>query len=105
MIADLADEVRQKKREGDRGRNPIPLRCKFATMMGEDPSHRTANPNKSVECLFSSPRPASTPKHSQSREFPVRTICAGTRMQRVQNSGLKVWVDGTVQAAWGQELL
>jgi len=46
---------------------------------------------------------ANTLKHSQSREFPVRTICAGTRMQRVQNSGLNLWVDGTVKGAWGQE--
>ena len=52
----------------------------------------TANPKNSVECLFSRLSPANTPNHSQSRESPVRTIRAMTRMQPVQNSGSNAFI-------------
>ena len=61
-------------------------------MLGEKQSNVTANPKESVECLFSRPRPTSTPNHSQSRESPVRTMRAITRMQAVQNNDSKTFI-------------
>ena len=48
-----------------------------------------ARPKTSMAYLFSRPRPASTPNHSQSREFPVRTTSMITATQPIQNSGSK----------------
>ena len=46
-------------------------------------------------------QPKPTPFRSKwdPRQAPDRQVCAGTRVQRVQNSGLNLWVDGTVRGA------
>ena len=44
-------------------------------------------PKISMECLFSSPIPASRPNHSQRRVSPVRTIRMTSQAQPIQNKG------------------
>ena len=50
-------------------------------------------PKISIECLFSSPTPATTPNHSQSFAFPVRMIRMTRYAQPIQNSGSKAFIE------------
>ncbi len=51
-----------------------------------------AAPKKSVECLFSIPRPASTPNQTQSFELPVRTMRMTQSTQPIQKSDSKPFI-------------
>ena len=52
----------------------------------------TAAPKSSVECLFSSPSPARTPNHTQSRESPVRTMRMRKKTHPIQKRASKPFI-------------
>ena len=61
--------------------------------VGLENKHSMAKPKIAIECLFSSPNPASTPNHSQSFAFPVRMTRITRYAQPIQNNGSNAFIE------------